>query len=71
VSRDVDGFSSGFDNRATGGSLVDGEISGFFNTGVTAAFPSFGVPLGQLSGSLSGLDNVGSAIAGFFNLARL
>jgi hypothetical protein len=55
----VKGFMSGFFNHASGGSTINGEISGLFNTGVTGPFMSF--PSGLISGVGSGLFNSGTS----------
>jgi hypothetical protein len=60
---------SGFFNTAGGGFDTDGWTSGFFNTGVSGLFA--GNPIGVDSGFNSGLGNIGTGIAGVFNLARL
>jgi PPE family protein len=60
---------SGFSNLASGGSSTDGGMSGFFNTAVTQAV--VGHPIGEYSAFNSGLFNIGSGIAGLFNLGRL
>jgi len=56
---------SGFFNKASG-SAANGQISGFFNTGVPDAgfLPGF-------SGSLSGALNTGSGLPGFFSITAL
>lgn len=60
---------SGFFNTATGGSQYDGGISGFFNVGVTGPIGTFSS--GQASGFDSGVLNMGTGVAGWFNLQRL
>ena len=65
----LNGVGSGFFNTATGGPLFDGVTSGFFNTGVVGPIPGLGV-VDTVSGVDTGLGNLGTAIAGVFNLAR-
>ena len=66
------GEMSGFFNTASGGSVTDSDTSGFFNTGITAPIPIMGFPTsGLASGFNSGLLNMGTGLAGLFNLIRL
>ncbi|EUA21561.1 PPE family domain protein [Mycobacterium kansasii 662] len=66
----IDGHGiSGFFNSASGGPLVTGVTSGFFNTGVTDVMGPF--PSGMLSGFNSGFFNTGIANSGLLSLGRL
>ncbi|MGA7051719.1 MAG: hypothetical protein WBZ37_10645, partial [Mycobacterium sp.] len=69
----VNGDMSGFNNHASGGHLVDGEISGLFNTGVTGPLTIGGVtfPSGEISGVGSGLFNSNTGFSGLFNIDKL
>lgn len=61
----TNGIISGIGNTASGGSFNNFQISGFFNS----ASPGSISPL--FSGSLSGLANTGTGLAGLFGLGRL
>jgi hypothetical protein len=61
-------FGSGFFNTVSGGSFSDSGISGFFNRGVTG--PLLVNPSGFISGFDSGFSNIGTGIAGVFNIFR-
>ena len=62
----LNGEISGFNNTASGGSLENALISGFFNTGVPTQLSTT-----QVSGGLSGSLNTGSIMSGLFNIDRL
>ena len=47
--------------RATGG-LINHDVSGLFNTGITG--PVIGFPSGEISGDVSGFGNTGAALRG-------
>ena len=52
-----------------GGAFVNGEISGYFNTGVTGPFD--GIPSGYFSGVGSGFLNSNTGFSGLFNIDKL
>jgi len=56
--------TSGLFNKASGGALLNGDISGFFNTGIPNVTPI-------AAGSDSGLFNTGSFVSGLFNVQQL
>jgi hypothetical protein len=58
----------GFFNTASGGSNINGFMSGFFNTGVTGPFPP--LASGVVSGLDSGFFNSGTCLAGFFGITQ-
>jgi hypothetical protein len=62
------GQGSGFFNTARTGSFANGDVSGFFNTGISGPEPGFLTPTGIFSGDISGLSNMGTLVAGVFNL---
>ena len=47
--------------RATGG-LINHDVSGLFNTGITG--PVIGFPSGEISVDVSGFGNTGTALRG-------
>ena len=58
-------------NTASTGSLANGDVSGFSNTGITGPEPGFLTPTGQFSGDISGFSNMGTLISGVFNLGSV
>jgi len=60
---------SGFFNTASGGGIINGVSSGFFNTGLTGAIGGF--PAGWFSGFNSGLFNSGIGNSFMFSLSKL
>ncbi len=48
---------------------MNGEISGYFNTGVTGPFD--GIPSGYFSGVGSGFLNSNTGFSGLFNIDKL